>query len=717
MRARASRCLLQANRRLYGLSFSTPPKANLSAFRSTTRPGIVISAWRRSSRLNATRSSHTNSPPEFQWKDSNVNAMETRVKTPSQPHWENQDIPAVDLPIMPHVFSNFMGFACWGDLPNGQKTSLPLIQEEEAMLWMLPTAEWAPAPYNTGTEAACTRMFLHTTSHGNADRVSLVGKNIHSFKTHLMEGLVPLSETQWTEKDLNNPDRLEAACEYLTGVTAVFEYLSISKVENNLRDTFNLISDDLQELGAALNARRKIHSPHLPDIDLPALWVEFMAARYEVMTNTAHSWMLSKVTQLKGQLLVRFCAVSGLPAEKVPAEQERLQRLWQFLTDITTLADIAAWILMDGYKGYRPPSGIVPGLHNPGLDALAKAYQPRFQELSVLRLNEVIKAQTKAGNADSVTSLKERVSATTYAQDQLRLEMRGQSPEPLTAPWIEFLIRAEQEMRRLNPQKENHTFGFAIYGSAGKLHNDEWNVIKRKVEDHVASWGEGIKGAERVKPLLKLYWHDCKELGLDANDTEAVKNHFRTSRAADTSPLGIGIEETTLLIIDSWSLASYRDSKTYNLHLKEKAYLPGDFQPHLLAVDASFIPDSEPPANNNESEQKDEMNHKDADEVPTPFPDPVPPKFTGHIRILGNLVWGELYALVARNCVRLEDLFPLAMEHPQKLYTGLTVPSQIRDWREQTTIKNSMMDSFVKYLEKKDPKAAEKVREMRERHV
>jgi hypothetical protein len=81
-----------------------------------------------------------------------------------------------------------------------------------------------------------------------------------------------------------------------------------------------------------------------------------------------------------------------LPAEKVPVEQERLQQLWQFLTDIITLADVAAWILMDGYNGYQPPLGIIPGLHNPGLDVIAKAYQPRFQELSALRLNKVIEA-------------------------------------------------------------------------------------------------------------------------------------------------------------------------------------------------------------------------------------------------------------------------------------------------------------------------------------
>ncbi|KAL2861829.1 hypothetical protein BJX68DRAFT_223360 [Aspergillus pseudodeflectus] len=734
MATRASRSLLEANRRLCGLPWPRRRNATIvSAFRSTGRMiGPSDSTWTGSRslrlRLNPIRYAHSQSTDSAQrawWKDSNVNTRETRPQTPSLPHWENQEMPALDLPIPTHVVSNFMGFACWGDLPNGKKTSLPLMQQEEGMLWMLPPAEWAPAPFNTGAEAVGAKIFLRATNHQGMERVSLVGKNIHAFKTYLMEGLVPLSEAQWRAKDLNNPDRLETAIEYITGVSAVFEYLSIPQVEANLRETFNLVYDDLEELGGALNARRRIHHPHRPDLDLPALWVEFMAARYEVMTSTAHAWMISKVAQLKEQLLDRFCAVAQLPPDQVTAEERgRLEQLWQLLTDITALADVGAWIFMDTYKGYRatPGAGIVPGLHNPDIDILAKAYQPRLGELSVSRLNEVIRAQTDAGTFDSAGSLRERVSATTYAQDKLRLEMRGPSPtEPLTPPWIDFLIRDEEEMQKMKPQEEKHTFGFAIYGAAGKLSDNQWEAVKQKVEDHVASWGEGIKGAGKVKPLLKLYWHDCKELGLDVNDVDSLKSHFRTARAADTSPLGIGIEETTFLVLDSWSVGSYTDATLSESYLKEKTYLPGDFQPHLLAVDAHYVADPEPPATVSEGQSNNtDAKSSDAnknDDFPTLFPQPPPPKYTGHMRILGNLIWSELYALVARNAATLEDLFPLALEHPQKLYTGLTVPSQIRAWREHTMLKNSMMESFAKYLAKKDPKAAEALRRAREKHA
>ncbi|KAL3450268.1 hypothetical protein BJX65DRAFT_270481 [Aspergillus insuetus] len=744
MATRASRSLLQANRRLCGLSWPRRQNATTkSAFRSTGRMiSPSDSAWTGSRslprlRLNPIRYAHSQSTDSAQsawWKDSNVNTREIRPQTPSLPHWENQEMPALDMPIPTHVVTNFIGFASCGDLPNGKKTSLPLMLREEGMLWMHPPAEWAPAPFSTGTETVGSRIFLRTTNHEGMERVSLIGKNIHAFKTYLMEGLVPVSEAQWTAKDLDNPDRLETAIEYITGVSAVFEYLSIPQVEANLRDTFNLVYDDLEKLGGALNARRRMHHPDRPALDLPALWVEFMAARYEVMTSTAHAWMIFKVSQLKEQLLDRFCAVAQLPPDQEVAaeERERLQQLWQLLTDITILADIGVWIFMDTYKGYRATipggAGIVPGLHNPGIDALAKAYQPRLAELSASRLNEVIQAQMDAGTFDSAGSIRGRVSATTYAQDKLRSEMRGPSPtEPLIAPpWIDFLIRDEEEMQKLKPQEEKHTFGFAIYGAAGKLSEDQWEAVRQKVEDHVASWGEGIKGAEKVKPLLKLYWHDCKDLGLDVNDVHSLKSHFRTARAADTSPLGTGIEETTFLVLDSWSLGSYTDAKLSESYIKEKTYLPGDFQPHLLAVDAHYVadPDPEPPVTESEGQNQSKNTDNKAssdtnenDDFPILFPQPPPSKYTGHMRIIGNLIWSELYALVARNAATLEDLFPLAMEHPQKLYAGLTVPSQIRAWREHTTLKNSMMESFAKYLEKKDSKAAEALKKAREKHA
>ena len=110
--------------------------------------------------------------------------------------------------------------------------------------------------------------------------------------------------------------------------------------------------------------------------------------------------------------------------------------------------------------------------------------------------------------------------------------------------------------------------------------------------------------------------------------------------------------------------------------------LPGDFQGHILAVDASF----DPTAPNEHAEES--------------------PGFNGQMRILGNLVWSELYAMLALRCASLEDMWPLAMDHPQKVYTGPTVPSQRNEWAEQNAIKAIIMKPFVEHLKEKHPEMA-----------
>jgi hypothetical protein len=48
---------------------------------------------------------------------------------------------------------------------------------------------------------------------------------------------------------------------------------------------------------------------------------------------------------------------------------------------------------------------------------------------------------------------------------------------------------------------------------------------------------------------------------------------------------------------------------------------------------------------------------------------------TGELRSLGNLIWSELYPMLFMGSASLKDLWPMAMEHPQEVYTGLTVPA------------------------------------------
>jgi hypothetical protein len=54
-------------------------------------------------------------------------------------------------------------------------------------------------------------------------------------------------------------------------------------------------------------------------------------------------------------------------------------------------------------------------------------------------------------------------------------------------------------------------------------------------------------------------------------------------------------------------------------------------------------------------------------------------KYPGQMRILGNLVWSELYPMVMLQSVGLENLWLQAREHPTKVYTGPTVPYECHE--------------------------------------
>ncbi|KAL2816558.1 hypothetical protein BJX63DRAFT_430251 [Aspergillus granulosus] len=494
---------------------------------------------------------------------------------------------------------------------------------------------------------------MRTGEMEDSARLACVGKNIHSMKSRLMEGLVPLDENRWGDKGLNDPDKFEVACEYLTAVGAVFEYLSIPHTMVNMRDTFNLIEGHLGDIQRALNARRKTVLPDLPDLNLSALWEEYMRAVYSIMTSTAHSWILDRITKLKQQTLDMLIGIKNLPVGKAIAQMEHVEQRWAALTHITFMADIRPWLSMNGYKGFQPLD-ILPGLHNPKLDDLMVGYQLRYQELLALRLQQVDNAQNKSGEV----SLKALISANTAVQDALRLEIRGQPAVALRdlppAPWIQLLLHNREQLDQQGLDGKLYQFGFAIYRTAYNISDEDWEWVKKKVEEHVAAWGEGISGAEEVKPLLKLYWFDCKELGLDPRDNQAAKNHFLTLHEQD--PYAMTLDQKTFLVLDAWAAVSYTTPEVHEPYQTTKGNLPGDFQSHLLAIDANYDPTLPPYSRTDEC-----------------------PGYTGHMRILGNLVFSDLYAMVARNLASIWDLWPLAMEHPQNIYTGPVAPTQLNE--------------------------------------
>lgn len=167
------------------------------------------------------------------------------------------------------------------------------------------------------------------------------------------------------------------------------------------------------------------------------------------------------------------------------------------------------------------------------------------------------------------------------------------------------------------------------------------------------------------------------------------------------------IDGSAFLLVDPWTVASYTNKDAVPL-ATEPGNLPGDFQPHVLAVDADFKPRATP-----ETEKKDESAKSKSETDADADKQSPPPEYQGQVRIQGNLVWSELYPLLSSKAAELERLWPLAREHPEKVYTGLTVPSQVAPWKEHNSLKRFMADGFTDFLKNKDPKAAETLERMR----
>jgi hypothetical protein len=113
-----------------------------------------------------------------------------------------------------------------------------------------------------------------------------------------------------------------------------------------------------------------------------------------------------------------------------------------------------------------------------------------------------------------------------------------------------------------------------------------------------------------------------------------------------------GIQSDTFLVVDYASVASYACQP-----VPDDMIPTGDFGGFVTAVEANFDP-------NDPGDHAEES-----------------PGFTGRLRILGSLIWSDLYALAQAQAAYPEDLWPLATHHPWNVFVGPSVPAQRQAWK------------------------------------
>ncbi|OQE40994.1 hypothetical protein PENCOP_c005G07987 [Penicillium coprophilum] len=584
-------------------------------------------------------------------------------------HFKAQNLPIVDRLLEPQTVVHFLGFALGKEpLPNGKQLDIERMSADEAPI----IHQNQNFPPGSNGEPIMTSIMDRIGSIRDPGRLCKVGHNIASLKTRLWEGIIPLSDQLWQEKGLDGPEHFDFACQHLTAVIAVFQYLNEPTVRLYLRDTFNYIYDHWTALDTVLNKRREEQGKKR--VSVAALWTSYMIAHFEMMTERAHRWITVHVNTLRAPLMRALLEYRRPGGEGLGGEPDAVQ--WKItdslymLTEITGHADFTIMIPMNGYKGYfaDPPRTGPGALHAANLLTRSKAYHERLKVLTREALPRHA-AEWRGLTPTSGQVYHATSRSQIEGQNKLRKEVRGAPLEPVPRePWIASTVsRIESGKKRGKKEK----YGLAVYRLTYGQTESEWTEFVRKVEAHVSDWGKGQTGSSAIKEHLKLHWLDGKELNILEGDIDAAKQHFKTIK--DGNDDWSRLQCDAFLVVDSASFASYT---TNSYSPATSQLIPSEFTGFLLAIDPVFDP--------KEGIQRPEES----------------PGYSGQVRILGSLVWGDLYSLQAAQTFLLEDYWPLACEHPNMVYVGPTIPLQRFIWRHHNEMRWTLLRAVIDHVKR-----------------
>lgn len=362
-------------------------------------------------------------------------------------------------------------------------------------------------------------------SDEDSGRLCGIGKNIQSLKSRLWEGITPLSDQRWQQKELHLWANFDQACQHLGAVVAVFEYLNAQRVQENLRVTFNLIYDLLEALDKVLNKRRtETGADH---VSLANLWTMYMTAHLEVVTQRAHRWVTDHVDALREPIMQELLTHQSLIEGSPDPKQWQLTNALRELLEISVRADYNIMIPMEGYKGYTAPengSG-PPEMYSADVTEREPVYAQRVKYISHQIMFKNFAERIQGGDKPKQTSgesYHESAMDQVIAQKQVRRELRGDSIDSvLQEPWITAKLAQIQFAKEDNDSPED--YGLVIYRLTYGQSESKWQEFVQNLERDFSDWGSGQTGSDAIKPYLKLHWIDGKELGFEEGDIEAAK--------------------------------------------------------------------------------------------------------------------------------------------------------------------------------------------------
>ncbi|KAK1691082.1 hypothetical protein BDP55DRAFT_543397 [Colletotrichum godetiae] len=510
-------------------------------------------------------------------------------------------------------------------------------------------------------------------------------RDLHYLKTRLLCGAPPMSIARWRQRGLHELDNIQRACQHLCAVVDAFEYLNLPHNEARMRKACNSVWNAGHDFEKALNAYRRQKGRGSP-VSVTALWEEYIVDFFDTVAARAHAWVMARIGELKEALLLQLRQTT--PVSDGPASAAQMEILDRFhdLTEITNKADTKIMVPLWGYT-LRTLTSAAPRLRDDwngydGREAMkAYPYDMRFRSriygircrylsraAQVQRAMENVRLGREVLPMSDPTGLEATCRAQMREYEQARRELRGVVPEVGDEPWIAGV----KGIMRTAAHRPFRVWGFIGYRVSYEHSDEEWKAFLGKFRDDVTAWGEGVDGAGDLKPMCKLRWIDGREHGIPEGDIEAAKRHYGEYSKSPACEGFMTLSGGVFLVADKASIDSY-------LHpVKDDAepIIPhGDLGPFVLVAK----PDDED-REDRASSSRGRGPHRDVDAAgrPTMRREET---FDGTVRVLGAVLFDDVWALLSRNSVKLPDLAQMAQVHPRQVYVGPNVPLERDGWR------------------------------------
>ncbi|KAF4463031.1 hypothetical protein FALBO_10158 [Fusarium albosuccineum] len=160
-----------------------------------------------------------------------------------------------------------------------------------------------------------------------------------------------------------------------------------------------------------------------------------------------------------------------------------------------------------------------------------------------------------------------------------------------------------------------------------------------------------------IRDACKIHWMDSKELGIPDGDIEAAKEHFNTYIKSEGAP---PVQKRVLLIIDEHVIKSYLNP------IK-------DIEKFVVMAQADY----------------DLVFKEESVESPG---------YKGTVRVLRSLLWDDLGAMLLRQSVFVDWLWPLAMGNQGAVYKGPKITPMWKFTTHSETLRWEIGSTIIPWL-------------------